>query len=67
MAAEEEKTPPSLSALVEQTARILRRAADSNEPKSRSISKKSPLTSSNRIQKIASILRSEAKKTTDNQ
>lgn len=54
--------PISLSAFVEQTAKMLREAASSALKKTRSFSKKTDLSTSNKIEQIAFFLRLETKK-----
>lgn len=65
MAKSEKKSSPSLYALIEQTARMLRQASKAAPKKRRSFSKKTDLTSKNKIGQIAALLRSVAKRASD--
>jgi len=62
MAKQNEDPSFSLHALVEQTARMLRDAIKPKQKTPRNVSKDSNLSNKNKIERIASILRSEAKR-----
>ena len=62
MAEPEEKRPFSIQAFIEQTAQMLRDAAKSPRMKKRKISKETGLSNTNKIEQIALMLRSQAKK-----
>lgn len=63
MAAKDEEKPRfSLLAYIEQTAKMLRNAVRPASKKTRSYTKDSPSSSSNKIEQIARMLRREAKK-----
>lgn len=54
--------PPSIYAFVEQTARMLRDAVQLPSKKKRAYSKKTKLSTTNKIEQVASMLRNQAKK-----